>query len=75
MIFLAYFDFILALMDNWKAGICIQLPGDPDSSPSLLVPRVGVVIGDLLELRLLAGTNASWAVRCQTELSGTWILC
>ena len=50
---------------QWMSGLTLTLPGT--STPSKVHFRVGVIIADILEFRMLAAISASQAVRCHTR--------
>ena len=69
-LYLRVWDAILRLIKNWEGGFWLKtLPLTEDSEWKILVPRVGLILGDLLEMRLIAATNSAWSVRCATRLS------
>jgi hypothetical protein len=61
-IYQAWWDCILSVMGVWEQGFYLYLPGADD--PVVLRPRLGLLLGDLLEMRMIAGTSSSYSVRC-----------
>ena len=69
MFFLRVYEKILDLINNWKGGFYMRLPGyTPPGEFTLVVPRVGLFLGDLLEQRLLSATSQWHSARCVTQV-------
>lgn len=60
------FKKILGLVNNWRGGFWLQLPGD--DFLTLVVPRIGIFLADLVEARLLGGVQQNFSVRCETKV-------
>jgi hypothetical protein len=66
-LYLQVWKAILGLVNNWRGGFWLGLLGE--ESTSILVPRIGSWLGDLMEMRSIAATSASFSVRCHTALT------
>ena len=66
-LYLAVWEKVMGLVNNWAGGFWLTLLGR--HAPSVLVPRIGIFLGDLLEMRAIAATSAAFSVRCETRLS------
>ena len=59
---------IFHVANQWAGGFWLVLPGD--TTPTLVVPRLGVPIADIMELRNLAATTSTCAIRCDWVFRG-----
>lgn len=57
---------ILEVLELWEPGFLLRLPGK--DALMTFQPRLGPLLGDLLEARLMAAVLGSFAVRCPTQV-------
>lgn len=65
-VFHAHWDAVLRHINFWKDGFYLKMPSW--EHPRLVVPRIGLIIGDLVELWMVAGVLQSRSVRCGTPV-------
>ena len=68
-LYLHYWSIIAHNVNLWIDGFLLTLPGDTE--PSRIVPRMGIFMGDIVELRMLAATSAAFSIRCNHRLDST----
>lgn len=66
-LFLRFYRAIVQLVENWAGGFWLTLLGR-DGGPSIIVPRIGLFLGDLLEIRAIAAVIASCSARCTEKV-------
>ena len=67
VMFLRIIEAVLEKMVCWSScGFQLHIPGS--ASPVTLVPRLMLLIADMMELRMLAATYGSFSVRCLTRV-------
>ena len=59
-------SYVLGVMSYFPQGQWLFLPGW--SKPALVVLRLGLVITDLMEARMVSGTPSNFAIACNTKL-------
>jgi len=55
---------IFHICNQWSAGFLLELPGHTGSTPTLVIPMLGVPIADIMELRNFAGVSSVCGIRC-----------
>ena len=77
MFYLKLYGQVMKLINNWGGGFHLTLPGDVRHST--VVPRIGLFLADLVEARMLVGSQQNWSVRCVTKVThsapGTVVEC
>jgi hypothetical protein len=68
VLYLRCMEEVLKLVHFWSGGLHLKLPGDTE--PHIYVPRLGVLIGDLMEVRMMLGTSSAYSARCVTRIDG-----
>jgi hypothetical protein len=66
---LLFHEWYSAMFQNlaiWEPGIVLELPGQ--KGLSVLQPRLGLILSDLLEARSFAAVSSAHSVRCMTKL-------
>ena len=75
MYFLRVYQAVFRLVNVWKGGMYLNLPGlrVPTGKPqrSLVVPRMGIFLADLPEQRLIGATTAWHSARCTAQVQFT----
>ena len=54
--------------NQWADGFWLVLPGH--TQPTLVLPRLGVPVADIMELRNLAAVTSTCAIRCDWKFGG-----
>jgi hypothetical protein len=68
MILMDQWRFLLDLLNQYRDGVALSLPGDPPGTHSLVVPRVALLKGDYQEQEFLAGVDGSTYAVCGARI-------
>jgi hypothetical protein len=65
-LYLEYWKAVAQHIAFWLDGFALKLLGNTEMSRIIIVP--GVHTGDLVEMRIFAGTSSAWSIRCMHKL-------
>ncbi|MDR3738051.1 MAG: hypothetical protein P4L40_03435 [Terracidiphilus sp.] len=62
MLYQSVWAAIFDVCNKWAGGFYLQFPGK--DAPTLVIPRLGAIVGDIMELRNFYGISSTCAIRC-----------